>query len=143
MKDQGLRRYLQNTQKFFAKMWKRFSNYNNSKKWFVLYLILLTVVLLCPLVTVSAKSYYLFSGAYLKSFVIIGISLLFLFGWNLSIRFKGFLVHLFSLREDEPLVDFVFLWVIMSVFIGIVDTIGVVEIPVRIQLSFWANIAQL
>jgi hypothetical protein len=138
MKDQGMRHYLQETKKFLMKIGKRFSNYNNSKKRFVLYLIILTIVLLCPIVTVSSKSYYLLSGAYFKSFIIIGLSLIFLFGWNLSVAFKGFLVHLFSVREDEPLVDFAFLWIIMSVFIGIVDTIGVVEIPVRIEQSLWA-----
>jgi hypothetical protein len=53
------------------------------------------------------------------------------------------LVHFFSLREDEPLVDFAFLWVIMSVFVGIVDTIGIVEIPVRIQQTLWASIVQV
>ena len=96
MKDQGVRHYLQGTKKFFAKIWRRFSNYNNSKKWFVLYLVILAVVLLLfPLVKiegmrdVSGVSYsLLFSGVYWRSFIVIGVSLVFLLLWNISTKFK-------------------------------------------------------
>jgi hypothetical protein len=119
-----MKEYVQKLQKFFKKLWKRFSNYNNSKKWFVLYLIILTLFLLLPpLVKINAmrgvegSSYgLLFSSGYFRSLVVVLISLVFLLGWNLSVKFKGFVINLFSLREDEPLVDFAFLWVITSVF---------------------------
>jgi hypothetical protein len=40
------------------------------------------------------------------------------------------------LREDEPLVDFSLLWVITSVFMGIVDTIEIAtEVSGRISLT--------
>ncbi|MDD2537321.1 MAG: hypothetical protein PHU61_02415 [Candidatus Absconditabacteria bacterium] len=139
-------------QKGAKKLWKRFSNYNNSKKRFALYLIILTLVLLLPpivritgLSEIASSSYsLLFSGYYIRSLIVILISLLFLLGWNLSIGFKGFVVHLFSLREDEPLVDFAFLWVITSVFMGIVDTVGVAGVvSERISLTGRALISQL
>ena len=53
-------------------------------------------------------------------------------------------MNLFSLREDEPLVDFAFLWVITSVFMGIVDTVGVAHvISERITITNWAIISQI
>jgi len=143
---------LQKLQKFFKKLWKRFSNYNNSKKWFVLYLVVLTLVLLFPPIVridamsgSSGASYALFfSTVYWRSFIVVGIGLLFLLLWNISMKFKGLVVHLFALREDEPLVDFAFLWVIASVFMGIVDTIGVAgNVSNRINLTGWAVISQV
>lgn len=54
------------------------------------------------------------------------------------------MVHIFSLREDEPLVDFAFLWIITSVFMGIVDTIGIAKIASgRIGITGGAIIAQI
>jgi hypothetical protein len=44
-----------------------------------------------------------------------------LFMRNLSISFKGWITKLCALREDEPLVDFVLLWIIVSVFMGVLD----------------------
>jgi hypothetical protein len=89
---------------------------------------------------VTGTSYsLLFSSVYMRSLIVIGISLLFLFGWNISTKFKGFMINIFALREDEPLVDFAFLWVITSVFMGIVDTVEVVGvISERIALTNWA-----
>ena len=152
MKDKGMRHYLQETKKFFAKIWKRFSNYNNSKKWFVLYLVILTVVLLLfPLVKIDgmrgvpgASYALLFSGVYWRSFIVIGVSLLFLLLWNISTTFKGWIVHFFSVREDEPLLDFAFLWIITSVFMGIIDTVGVAgAISERISLTQWASFSEI
>jgi hypothetical protein len=86
MKDQGVKNFIQHSQKYAVKLWKRFSNYNNSKKRFVLYLIVLAIVLLLfPIVKINGMkgiegtSYALFfSGAYFRSFIVIGISLIFL-----------------------------------------------------------------
>jgi hypothetical protein len=144
--------YVQKLQKFFKKLWKRFTNYNNSKKWFVLYLIILTFFLLFPSLVridgmrgIEGSSYsLLFSTGYFRSLVVVLISLVFLLGWNLSVKFKGFVINLFSLREDEPLVDFAFLWVIASVFMGIVDTVGVASVVSnRISLTNWAVFSQI
>ncbi|MDR2415337.1 MAG: hypothetical protein LBD75_01670 [Candidatus Peribacteria bacterium] len=62
----------------------------------------------------------------------------------MSTKFKKLMVNLFALREDEPLVDFAFLWVIMSVFMGIVDTVGVTSVvSERIGLSNWAYFSEI
>ncbi|MDR3169530.1 MAG: hypothetical protein LBU27_07445 [Candidatus Peribacteria bacterium] len=147
-----MKTFLHNIVKFAKKLWKRFSNYNHSKKWFVLYLIILTFILLLPPIVkingmsgVEGSQYsLLFSSAYFRSLIVILISLLFLLGRNISIKFKSFVVYLFALREDEPLVDFAFLWVITSVFMGIVDTVGVAHIiSERISLTSRAVISEL
>ncbi|MDR0607579.1 MAG: hypothetical protein LBG52_04410 [Candidatus Peribacteria bacterium] len=139
-----MKAFLHNTVKFTKKLWKRFSNYNHAKKWFVLYLIILTIILLLPPIVkingmsgIEGSQYsLLFSSAYFRSLIVILISLLFLLGRNISMKFKSFVVYLFALREDEPLVDFAFLWVITSVFMGIVDTVGVAHvISERISLT--------
>jgi hypothetical protein len=94
---------------------------------------------------VGEESYsLLFSGVYFRSLIVILISLIFLLGWNISVKFKGFMVNFFALREDEPLVDFAFLWVITSVFMGISDTVGVaVSLSERITLTNWAICSQV
>ncbi|MBO4204316.1 hypothetical protein J5893_05995 [bacterium] len=119
-----------------------------------MYLIALTIVLLCfSIVTINLPSsegrdrlakFALFSTAYFRSFIVIALSLVFLIGRNLSTKFKKTMVHIFSLREDEPLVDFAFLWIITSVFMGIVDTVGVSkEFSDRMNIAGGAIIAQL
>jgi hypothetical protein len=144
--------YVERAKKLIKKLGKRFSHYDATKKWFVLYLCLLTLVLLLPPIVkisgmrgVEGVTYsLLFSGGYVRSLIVILISLFFLLGWNMSTKFKGLMVRLFALREDEPLVDFAFLWVIMSVFMGIVDTIGVASvISERIGLSNWAYLSEI
>jgi len=137
------------------RMYTKFMNYNNSKKRFILYLFILTVcLLLLPIIKVSdikgiswmeEETYaLLFSKKYLISKVVILISLFFLLWWNISVKFKKKIIDVFSLREDEPLVDFSLLWVITSVFMGIVDTIEIAtEVSGRISLTKWAVISQL
>ena len=122
--------------KFFKKLYTRFMNYNNSKKWFILYLVILAIFLiffpivkLTRVIKTSTETEFiaLLSGTYLRSLIVVLISLIFLLGWNISIKFKKKIIELFSLREDEPLIDFALLWVITSVFMGILDTIGIVK----------------
>ncbi|MDR0650446.1 MAG: hypothetical protein LBG59_03395 [Candidatus Peribacteria bacterium] len=144
--------YVEKAKRLIRKLEKRFSYYDATKKWFVIYLCLLTLVLLLPPIVkisgmkgVEGISYsLLFSGVYVRSLMVILISLFFLLGWNMSTKFKGLMVKLFALREDEPLVDFAFLWVIMSVFMGIVDTVGVASVvSERIGLSHWAYFSEI
>lgn len=48
-----------------------------------------------------------------------------LFCRNLSISFKNWVTQLCSLREDEPLVDFLLLWIIVSVFMWVMDWVNI------------------
>ncbi len=120
--------YLKKTKIFFAKLYTRFLNYKNTKKWFVLYLAVLTFCLfLFPVVNANGNGVrFLLSGMLWKSGLVMLLAVVGLFLWNLSISFKGWITKLCALREDEPLVDFVLLWIIVSVFMWVLD---------------WANIA--
>ena len=120
--------YLKKTKDFFSKLYTRFLNYKNTKKWFVLYLVILTFCLFVfPVIRANGDGVrFLFSGMLWKSGLVMLIAVVGLFLWNLSISFKGWITKLCALREDEPLVDFVLLWIIVSVFMWVLD---------------WANIA--
>ncbi len=120
--------YLKKTKIFFTKLYTRFINYRNTKKWFVLYLAVLAFCLfLFPVVNANGDGVrFLLSGMMWKSGLVMLIAMVGLFLWNLSISFKGWMTKLCALRDDEPLVDFVLLWIIVSVFMWALD---------------WANIA--
>lgn len=122
--------FLKKAKKFFSKLYTRFLNYKNTKKWFVLYLAVLAFCLfLFPVVDANGNWVrFLLSGMLWKSWLVMLLAMIWLFLWNLSISFKGWITKLCALREDEPLVDFILLWVVVSVFMGVLD---------------WANIAMV
>jgi len=115
--------YLKKTKIFFTKLYTRFLNYKNTKKWFVLYLAVLAFCLfLFPVVNANGDGVrFLLSGMLWKSGLVMLLAMVWLFLWNLSISFKGWITKLCALREDEPLVDFVLLWIIVSVFMWVLD----------------------
>ena len=123
-----MKEFLKKAKKFFSKLYTRFLNYRNTKKWFVLYLAVLAFCLfLFPVVDANGTGVrFLLSGMLWKSGIVMLLAMIGLFLWNLSISFKGWITKLCALREDEPLVDFILLWVIVSVFMWVLD---------------WANIA--
>lgn len=115
--------YFKKTKIFFEKLYTRFLNYRNTKKWFVLYLAVLTFCLfLFPVVNANGDGVrFLLSGMLWKSGLVMLLAIIGLFLWNLSISFKGWITKLCALREDEPLVDFVLLWIVVSVFMWVLD----------------------
>ena len=123
-----MKEFLKKAKRFFSKLYTRFLNYRNTKKWFVLYLAILAFCLfLFPVVDANGTGVrFLLSGMLWKSGIVMLLAMIGLFLWNLSISFKGWITKLCALREDEPLVDFVLLWIIVSVFMWVLD---------------WANIA--
>ena len=122
--------YLKKTKIFFSKLYTRFLNYKNTKKWFVLYLAVLAFCLfLFPVVDANGTGVrFLLSWMLWKSWIVMLLAMVGLFLWNLSISFKWWITKLCALREDEPLVDFTLLWIIVSVFMWVLD---------------WANIAMM
>ena len=129
-----VKNYLKNTKSFFSKLYTRFTNYKNTKKWFVLYLVILTFCLFFfPIIDANwSKSRFLFSSMLWKSSLVILIAIIGLFLWNLSVSFKTWITKLCSLREDEPLVDFLLLWIIVSVFMWVMD-------GANIAISSWVT----
>ena len=123
-----VKEFLKKAKKFFSKLYTRFLNYKNTKKWFVLYLAILAFCLfLFPVVDANGTGVrFLLSGMLWKSWLVMLLAMIGLFLWNLSISFKWWITKLCALREEEPLVDFILLWIIVSVFMWVLD---------------WANIA--
>lgn len=119
--------YFKKVKNFCSKLYTRFANYKNTKKWFVLYLCVLTFFLfLFPVVSANGSWVrFLLSGMLFKSGFVMLIAMVGLFLWNLSISFKGWITKLCALREDEPLVDFLLLWIIASVFMWVMDWAGI------------------
>ena len=115
--------YLKSIKNFGSKLYTRFVNYKNTRKWFVLYLCVLTFCLfLFPVVNANGDGIrFLLSGMLWKSGLVMLLAVIGLFLWNLSISFKGWITKLCALREDEPLVDFVLLWIVVSVFMWVLD----------------------
>ena len=82
--------YFKKTKIFFEKLYTRFLNYKNTKKWFVLYLAVLAFCLfLFPVVNANGDGVrFLFSGMLWKSGLVMLIPMVGLFLWNLCISFK-------------------------------------------------------
>ena len=118
-----MKEFLKKAKRFFSKLYTRFLNYKNTKKWFVLYLAVLAFCLfLFPVVDANWTGVrFLFSGMLWKSWFVMLLAMVWLFLWNLSISVKWWITKLCALREDEPLVDFILLWIIVSVFMWVLD----------------------
>lgn len=117
------------------KLFRRLTNYTKHQKTFVLFLFVLTAsLLLFPILTVtpttdlSMNSYSLWirSPAYFKSFLVIALAVFFLLGRNMHVGFKRFVVRSFGFRETEPVLNFIFLWMIVATYMGILDSVGFV-----------------
>ena len=139
---------LQHFQKLAQKHVYKFTNYTKNQKVFTLFLLIFVFVLVCfPLVKIkgltdneSTKTIWFLGTTYFKSMVIVFSSMLFLLGWNMNMRFKGFIVNFLGFRESEPMLNFAFLWIIASAFMGITDTLGMLnDITERISLAWWGK----
>lgn len=139
---------LQHFQKLAQKHVYKFTNYTKNQKVFTLFLLIFAFMLVCfPLVKIkgltdneSTKTIWFLGTTYFKSMVIVFSSMLFLLGWNMNTRFKGFIVNFLGFRESEPMLNFAFLWIIASAFMGITDTLGMLnDITERISLAWWGK----
>jgi hypothetical protein len=58
--------------------------------------------------------------------VIIFVSVVVLLSWNMSFKFKNFVIGYFGFKENDSLFNFGFLRIIATAFLGIGDAINVV-----------------
>jgi len=126
---------LTDIQRYLERTFRKFSNYTKHQKTFVLFLFVLAAVLiLLPIAKItpitqwqSSYSIWLLGKTYFKSAIVIVLSLGFLFGWNMHTNFKRFIIKYLGFRETEPVLNFMFLWIIVAAYMGILDTLGLVS----------------
>ncbi len=104
--------------------------FTKDQKTFVLYLFGLAFLLLFfPLISitpVAGESYgvRLLSGYFFTTMVIVFISVIFLLAWNMSFSFKNIIINYLWFKENDDLINFTFLWIIITAFFAIGNTIN-------------------
>jgi hypothetical protein len=68
--------------------------------------------------------------------VVVFLSLALLLGRNTSFRFKNIMINYFGIRENDALINFILLWIMVTAFFSINDTVGIVNNTLTSQISF-------
>jgi len=126
--------------KFLSKVMNKLSRYSKSEKIFIWYLIiLLFFLLILPIVRVTStdSSYHLLNWMFSKSALIIFISMIVLLCNNISFKFKNLFTFYFWWRENEWLVNFVFLFIIVTSIFGITDGAHVANVAKEVSATWW------
>lgn len=138
--------------KNLMKLLHKFNRYNKREKIFVVYLfVLLFFLLFFPIVTISslrvtgATSVWLLNTEFFKTAVVVLVSMVLLIGWNVSFKFKNMLTSYFGSRENDSVINFLFLFIITTSFFAITDTIGVVSewLTTTVSVSAWWQFIQI
>ena len=116
----------------FNKLARKFMAFTKHQKTFVLFLLVFTTaVILLPMLSVEPTSddtsgyhLWIWNLKLFKSFLIMLISLAWLYGRNLHSNVKAFMVKCFGFRESEPILNFMFLWMIVSVYMPMLDIVA-------------------
>lgn len=116
----------------FNKLTRKFMAFTKHQKTFVLFLFVFTAaVILLPMLSVEPTSddtsgyhLWIWNLKLFKSFLIMLISLAGLYGRNLHSNVKAFMVKCFGFRESEPILNFMFLWMIVSVYMPMLDIVA-------------------
>jgi hypothetical protein len=117
----------------FSKLLYRFSKYAKHQKIFVLYLFLLIIAfVILPLIKISPVNWWAYSvrllwGHLFKSMLVIFVTIIILLARNLSFRFKNFVISYFGFKENDSLLNFILLRIILTALLWISDTINVVN----------------
>lgn len=116
----------------FNKLTRKFMAFTKHQKTFVLFLLVFTAaIILLPMLSVEPTSddtsgyhLWIWNLKLFKSFLIMLISLAWLYGRNLHSNVKAFMVKCFGFRESEPILNFMFLWMIVSVYMPMLDIVA-------------------
>ena len=117
---------------WFSKLARKFMTFTKHQKTFVLFLLVFTAaIILLPMLRVEPTSddtsgyhLWIWNLKLFKSFLIMLISLAWLYGRNLHSNVKAFMVKCFGFRESEPILNFMFLWMIVSVYMPMLDIVA-------------------
>lgn len=110
----------------------KFARFTKQQKVFVLYLAALILFLLVlPVIRIApvndtSHGVWLLNFHMFKTLVIVAVCLAVLAAWNVSFRFKNFVIAYFGFKENDALVNFGFLWIIATALFAVGDTINVV-----------------
>ncbi len=137
--------------KKLMKLLHKFNRYNKREKWFMVYLlVLLFCLIFLPIVKISSlrwsgwESFWLLSGTYFKTMLVIMISMIVLIWRNASFKFKNMFFSFFWWRDNEAIINFLFLFIITTAFFGITDTVSLTQREIsRISISFRWNFIQI
>ena len=72
----------------------------------------------------TSQSFFLLSGAFGKTSLIIFATLLILIGRNASYKFKNIVTTIFGFKDTESLLSFGLLWIIATAMMAIGDTVS-------------------
>jgi len=140
-----------NSSKKIMKLLHKFNRYSKREKRFVIYLfILLFCLLFLPIVKVTSLrgtwwySLRLWKPEFFKTMLIVFVSLFILIWRNLSFKFKNIFLSYFGWRDNDSLINFLFLFIITTSFFSITDTIHVSSLVTsRVVVSGWSKFIQV
>lgn len=137
-------------QKFSEKLLKfihKFGRFNLREKVFLVYLLILVIFLLTtPIITISSlrwgatsKNFWIFwSWEYIWTMFIILLSLIVLIWWNVSVKFKNLFSMYFGWKENDSLINFLFLFIIITAFLSIKNTVNIASSATStISFTWW------
>lgn len=117
----------------FLKLMQKFKRFNIFDSVFLIYMIILcisfVILLFIPIIIIdqwSMMKFRLFSWNFVWTMVIVLFSLAILIGWNFSTKFKNLFLTYFGWRENDSLVNFLFLFILITVFLTIRNTANIV-----------------
>lgn len=138
---------MQNFKKYLTKTFHKFTNYTKNQKLFTLFLLIFAIALvILPIAKITSNSttqwntselFWFIWTTYFRSMIVVFLSMLFLLGWNMNTRFKSFVVNFLWFRESEPMLNFIFLWVIAGNFLWIMDTISMIQPLTSSASIYW------
>lgn len=124
----------QNFSEKLLKLGHKLSRFNLREKVFLVYLVVLVIfLLLTPVINITSlrwaatsKSFWIFwSWEYLWTMFIILLSLIVLVWWNMSVKFKNLFSMYFGWKENDSLINFLFLFIIITAFLSIKNTVNI------------------
>jgi len=121
----------------------KIARYTKQQKLFVLYLfVLIFFMIVMPVVRISpadpsmsSRLVFMISGTFGMTALILFLSVIILLAWNTSFRFKNLVTAHFGFKENEYLFNFAFLWLMISLYISIGDTISIFRETTSIQVT--------
>ena len=139
-----------NNKNFSQKLLKikqRFKRFNIHDLLYLWYTVLLCLLLLVsPIIKITSLwswetlKYRLLSGNFVWTMVIILLCLIVLVWWNFSTKFKNLFLTYFGWRENDSLVNFLSLFVMITAFLSIKNAINIASNATStISFTWWWN----